>query len=166
MKVLVWNELAGGDGDYCAILVAFNSLLQMVLYAPFALFYIKVMAPSYAVVHTFEINYSIVAQSVAIFLGFPTPIKSNNRYPFGRSGGNSPGVIKDPRPSKLSTKIHRLDRAVIPCWTIIHHHHPLWLAGAKCCSTDCTCRSSRCSSHCIFRRHIPCHIIHLSAIQL
>lgn len=32
LQVLVWTGLAGGDGEYCAILVAVNSLLQMVLF--------------------------------------------------------------------------------------------------------------------------------------
>ena len=36
--------LAKGDPEFCAILVAVNSVLQIVLYAPFALFYLKVRA--------------------------------------------------------------------------------------------------------------------------
>lgn len=40
--VLIWTDLAGGDGDYCAVLVAFNSLLQIVLFAPMAVFYVRV----------------------------------------------------------------------------------------------------------------------------
>jgi arsenite transporter len=69
--VLVWNDLAGGDGDYCAILVAFNSLLQLALYAPFAIFYLKVVAPKYTTMEIFDVNYSVIAQSVAVFLGIP-----------------------------------------------------------------------------------------------
>ena len=64
--VLIWNELAGGDGDYCAVLVAFNSILQMVLFAPFAVFYIKVISHE----DTLDsLNYSLVAKSVGVFLG-------------------------------------------------------------------------------------------------
>lgn len=66
--VLIWTDLAGGDGDYCAVLVAFNSILQIVLFAPLALFYIKVVS------HATEdvvVSYSTVAQSVAVFLGIP-----------------------------------------------------------------------------------------------
>ena len=66
--VLIWTDLAGGDGDYCAVLVAFNSILQIVLFAPFAVFYVKVVShTSDAVV----VSYSIVAKSVAVFLGIP-----------------------------------------------------------------------------------------------
>ena len=66
--VLIWTDLAGGDGDYCAVLVAFNSILQIVLFAPFAVFYVRVVShASDAVV----VNYSTVAKSVAVFLGIP-----------------------------------------------------------------------------------------------
>jgi arsenite transporter len=73
VQVLVWNDLAGGDGDYCAILVAFNSILQMILYAPFAIFYINVVTPPQSQFSPVEVSYSIVAQSVAVFLGIPHP---------------------------------------------------------------------------------------------
>ena len=66
--VLIWTDLAGGDGDYCAVLVAFNSILQIVLFAPFAIFYIRVVSHSS---HAVNVNYNIVARSVAVFLGIP-----------------------------------------------------------------------------------------------
>jgi ACR3 family arsenite transporter len=64
--VLIWNDLAGGDRDYCAVLVAFNSILQIVLFAPFAVFYIKIVSHSQ---DTLTVSYSKVATSVAVFLG-------------------------------------------------------------------------------------------------
>ncbi|KAF2454604.1 sodium bile acid symporter family-domain-containing protein [Lineolata rhizophorae] len=66
--VLIWTDLAGGDGDYCAVLVAFNSILQIVLFAPFAVFYINVVSHSEDEV---RVGYSRVATSVAAFLGVP-----------------------------------------------------------------------------------------------
>jgi len=65
--VLIWTGLAGGDSQYCAILVAINSVLQMVLFAPLAIFFITVISRG----DTTSISYSIVAQSVAVFLGIP-----------------------------------------------------------------------------------------------
>src|SRR5271156_2778179 len=73
LQVLVWNDLAGGDGDYCAVLVAFNSLLQMVLYAPFAIFYINVVRSPSSDTDNITVRYSVVAQSVAVFLGIFLP---------------------------------------------------------------------------------------------
>ncbi|KAK3383752.1 sodium bile acid symporter family-domain-containing protein [Lasiosphaeria ovina] len=67
--VLIWNSLAGGNGDYCAILVAVNSLLQMVLFAPVSLLFLRVFSPPSS--PKIEISYSTVATSVAVFLGIP-----------------------------------------------------------------------------------------------
>ena len=60
--------MAGGDSEYCAILVAVNSILQIVLYAPLALLFIKVISREEG---TLDISYSVVAKSVAVFLGIP-----------------------------------------------------------------------------------------------
>ncbi|KAI5474324.1 bile acid:sodium symporter [Pseudohyphozyma bogoriensis] len=66
--VLVWTDIAQGDSDYCAVLVAFNSILQIVLYAPFGILYVnKISHPSTEL----NISYSTVARSVAAFLGIP-----------------------------------------------------------------------------------------------
>ena len=66
--VLIWTGLAGGDDEYCAILVAINSVLQMVLYAPLAILFISVIGRSGQVFH---VSYTTVATSVAVFLGIP-----------------------------------------------------------------------------------------------
>jgi len=66
--VLIWTELAGGDGDYCAVLVAFNSILQIILFAPFAVFYIKIVSHDTG---DLSVSYAGVATSVAAFLGIP-----------------------------------------------------------------------------------------------
>lgn len=66
IQVLVWTGLAGGDNEYCAILVALNSILQMVLFAPMGVFFIEVISGDKV---TFE--YAIAAKSVAVFLGIP-----------------------------------------------------------------------------------------------
>lgn len=68
VQVLVWTGLAGGDNHYCAILVAVNSILQIVLYAPLAVFFIKIISQSEGEI---GISYSLVATSVAVFLGIP-----------------------------------------------------------------------------------------------
>ena len=65
--VLIWTDLAKGDGDYCAVLVAFNSILQIVLFAPLALFYIRIVSHE----NSANVSYRLVAQSVAVFLGIP-----------------------------------------------------------------------------------------------
>ncbi|KAI8628223.1 sodium bile acid symporter family-domain-containing protein [Xylariaceae sp. FL1651] len=66
--VLIWTGLAGGDGEYCAILVAINSILQIVLFAPLAVFFIRII--SHESGHR-DVPYDVVATSVAVFLGIP-----------------------------------------------------------------------------------------------
>merc|ERR1711977_594633 len=66
--VLIWNGLAGGDDQYCAILVAVNSILQIVLYAPLAILFIQVISRESGAV---AVSYDTVAISVAVFLGIP-----------------------------------------------------------------------------------------------
>jgi ACR3 family arsenite transporter len=41
--VMIWNELARGDGNYCAILVIINSVMQIVLYSPYAVLFINLI---------------------------------------------------------------------------------------------------------------------------
>jgi len=65
---LIWASLAGGDSEYCAILVAINSILQMVLFAPLAVLFIRIISHESG---PLNISYSLVATSVAVFLGIP-----------------------------------------------------------------------------------------------
>jgi len=67
-QVLIWTGLAGGDEEYCAILVAVNSILQMVLYAPLSILFVSVISRGDS---TTDVAYSTVARSVGVFLGIP-----------------------------------------------------------------------------------------------
>lgn len=67
--VITWNQVAGGDNTLCVVLVIINSVLQMVLYAPYQIFFCYVITGgSYNNVTTL---YSDVAKSVGVFLGIP-----------------------------------------------------------------------------------------------
>jgi ACR3 family arsenite transporter len=63
--VMIWNQLAQGHGDYCAVLVVINSVLQVVLYSPYALLFVNIIggAGSSSEIH---VSYKDVALSVLI----------------------------------------------------------------------------------------------------
>ena len=86
--VIVWNNLADGDNEWAAILVAINSIFQIVMYSVLAYFYITI-ASSWISGSGQIVNISLiqVAQSVAIYLGIPFFAGILTRYYFLKTKG-------------------------------------------------------------------------------
>ncbi len=86
--VIVWNNLANGDSEWAAILVALNSVFQIVFYSVLAYFYITI-ASSWISGQGTAVNISLlaVAQSVVVYLGIPFFGGIATRYYFLRQKG-------------------------------------------------------------------------------
>ena len=150
--VLIWNDLACGDGEAAALLVAINSVFQIVAYALLGTFYLQIL-PGWLGLDTQDVTFSTwdITKAVLIFLGIPLAAGYLTRRIGLRTQG--PGLVRG--------HVHPAHRAVRALRPAVHDRRHVRPPGrgdhsatrssvvqhrrSRCSSTSRSCGASRSS---------------------
>ena len=143
--VIIWNDLACGDREAAAVLVAINSVFQVIMFAVLGWFYLSVL-PGWLGLEQTTIDTSPwqIAKSVLIFLGIPLLAGFLSRF-FGERAKGRDWYDK---------QVHPQDQPLGALRSVVHHRRALLDAGRTDHLPALGCRPDRAALARVLRAHV------------